>query len=74
MWRHLRVVGYVKALILCSNAGRMFSTIRQTQALFSSFQGTSMLALGDEGEEFDLQVRRMQEARLRTFRSETRRE
>ena len=38
----------------------MFSTIRQTQALFSSFQGTSMLALGDEGEEFDLQVRQQE--------------
>ena len=34
----------------------MFSTIRNTVQLFGSFQGTQMLALGDEGEEFDLQV------------------
>lgn len=33
----------------------MFSTIRHTVQLFNSFQGTQMLALGDEGEEFDLQ-------------------
>ena len=44
------------------NSCRMFSTIRQTQALFSSFQGTSMLALGDEGEEFDLQVRQQEQS------------
>ena len=34
----------------------MFSTIRQSMQLFGSFQDTQMLALGDEGEEFDLQV------------------
>jgi hypothetical protein len=38
----------------------MFSTIRHTVQLFSSFQGTQMLALGDEGEEFDLQVRSLE--------------
>ena len=37
-------------------AGSMFSTIRQSMQLFGSFQDTQMLALGDEGEEFDLQV------------------
>ncbi len=34
--------------------GRMFSTIRSTMELFGN---TQMLALGDDGEAFDLQVR-----------------
>ena len=43
----------------------MFSTIRQSMQLFGSFQDTQMLALGDEGEEFDLQVRVGRKCRAR---------